>query len=217
MSASHIRRSAIWGAGLLVLLFVGSAIIPTTGSSISEGSRMGSAARSIHLGLLDANMERAAMGQSEVWPQVGDFASSTAFLNHCLRERIIKGAAPYFFTTMTRNRDDRLPLRQSENAWCITLGVTSSTPPNTPFLFTRNFIPKGTGREAMTLGAINGLARRLTWRTDFGVGGKHVLDGFPSWDEVKRWEEHNKAEQIPCRRRLNGEQHERHAVEQRRR
>jgi hypothetical protein len=31
----------------------------------------------------------------------------------------------------------------SNNAWCVTLGLTNGSPPDVPFLFTRNFAVKG--------------------------------------------------------------------------
>ena len=72
-----------------------------------------------------------------VYPQPRQYRSSTEYLNTAIQKGWITGVSPSFFSarSLTVSEDHITP---QGNIWCITVGLTPASPPNTPCIFTRN-------------------------------------------------------------------------------
>lgn len=113
----------------------------------AQASKIGSNGRQVHFAITDLNATLTSLDLGEFWPQnsagsgTNIFATSTAFFQHIIGQEIMVGidfsffSAPGLRSYATTNSTAFLA---DGNAWCVTANMTTKTPENTPFLFTRN-------------------------------------------------------------------------------
>jgi hypothetical protein len=145
------------------LFFPAITAVRTRTQYVQLGSRM----RCIFMAIYDAQLEADAVGSGEnYFPQAGEYASSTDFLRAITTNGIIKGIDFSFYDWKSHshhNYHDPAEFTKKYNAWCVVEGLSSNTPPDTPFIFSRNF---GFGPDCespvpgMTLDMMSGLNKK---------------------------------------------------------
>ncbi|MBC8453628.1 type II secretion system protein [PVC group bacterium] len=117
--------------------------------------------RQIHLAIFDASMEAAALDMPEVWPTEANYKgkTSTQFFKDAVSSNWIEGVDAAFFAAPGIVPEENISVfAQANNAWCVTLGLSDSTPASTPFIFTKNIGTSGGSAPAnSTLNTVNGL------------------------------------------------------------
>ena len=149
---SALRRSKDKGFTLIELLVViaiigilAALLFPAIQGALTKAKaiKIGSNGRQIHLAIFDASMEAAALDMNEKWPTVASYSGKTSseFFIDCVTSNWIEGVDGTFFSApgvtakadMTNSTWDA-----NNNAWCVTLGLSDSTPASVPFIFTKN-------------------------------------------------------------------------------
>ncbi len=171
-----MRRSGDKGFTLIELLVViaiigilAALLFPAIQGALlkAKAIKIGSNGRQIHLGIFDASMEASAVDLPEVWPDDGEYATSTEFLTAAVTNEWIKGVDCSFFSapgipvssaTYDETTGDLDGTFDSEhNAWCLTEGLAEGTPANVPFIFTRNWSSSADSEAGSTLDEIDQL------------------------------------------------------------
>ena len=115
----------------------------------AQGSKVGSAGRQIHLAVTDWNNTLTSLDIREFWPQnaastsggTNIFTTSTEYFAYLVDEEILKGVDFSFFSApglQSYATTNSASFLEDGNAWCVTANMTTKTPENVPFLFTRN-------------------------------------------------------------------------------
>ena len=169
---SALRRSKDKGFTLIELLVViaiigilAALLFPAIQGALTKAKaiKIGSNGRQIHLAIFDASMEAAALDMLEVWPKstgpTNVYTTSTDFFKDAVEREYIKGVDGTFFAAPGVAPEANITnFASANNAWCVTLDLSDSSPASTPFVFTKNIgTDGGTAPANSTLNTVNGL------------------------------------------------------------
>jgi len=113
----------------------------------AQASKIGSNGRQVHFAITDWNATLTSLDSKEFWPQnaagsgTNTFTTSTEFFAYLIDQSIMQNidfsffSAPGLQSYATTNSASFLG---DGNAWCVTANMSTRTPENVPFLFTRN-------------------------------------------------------------------------------
>lgn len=125
----------------VTLLLVGAVIL---GTSLIRGlmvpryrSNPAMVARQIFLSMFNESFTG-----NWVWPAPSQYESSTEFFTTAVSNNWIKGVTYSFFQFDTRSSSEA-ELTPDANIWCLTEGLTTNSPLDTPCIFTKNITFSG--------------------------------------------------------------------------
>ncbi len=125
----------------------------------SQGLAVGQNGNQIWLGLYAENLERERTGGAPVWPASADYANTTEYFKDCITDSWL--GDEYSFSIMSApglekaETLDPAEFTADHNAWCIVVDAGRDLHPESPFMFTRNFVGTGGGTTLADVDALD--------------------------------------------------------------
>lgn len=104
----------------------------------SAGARMGDKGL---VGIIyGVSLDRNVINLREMYPQAGEFSSSTEFFNAVFTNSAVTSVTQAASMTVPGQKSppSTTPITADQNMWNVVEGITTSSDPGTPFMFTKN-------------------------------------------------------------------------------
>jgi len=104
----------------------------------SAGAKMGD--KGLTGIIYGTSLDRNVVNLREVYPQAGEFGSSTEFFNSLFTNSAVTSVTQIASLTIPGQKTPpaNVPMTADQNMWNVVEGITTSSDPGTPFMFTKN-------------------------------------------------------------------------------